>query len=89
MHEAHENDGQIEAAVEAVLDLSEVAMSVLVVVERMVGSGEGGLQIAQQGVDGSELFELDAGRAAASDGALVGGAALKADSFAGIVRAAE
>ena len=69
--EANEDGGQIEASVEAVLDLGEVAMGVLGVVERMVGSREGGLQIAQEGVDGSELFELDAGRAAAGDGALM------------------
>jgi len=72
-HESYEDGGQIESAVEAVLDLGEVAMGVLGEIERMVGSSEGGLQIAQQGVDRSELFELDAGRAAAGDGALVRG----------------
>ena len=44
-------------------------------VERMVGPGEGGLQVAQQGVDCEELLEFHAGRAATGDRALVGGVA--------------
>ena len=44
-------EAQIEAAVESVLGLSEVAMGVLGEVEGVVGATERGLQVAQQRVD--------------------------------------
>ena len=75
MQEASEDGGQIEAAIETVLNFGEIAMSVFGEIERVVGSSEGGLQIAEQGIDGMELLKLDAGRAAAGDGAVVRGAA--------------
>ena len=50
-------------------------MSIFGEVQRMVGPGEGGLQVAQQGVDREELLEFHAGRAATGDRALVGGVA--------------
>ena len=75
MEQTSKDCGQVEAAVESVLNLGKVAMSIFGEVERMVGAREGGLQVAQQGVDGEELLELHAGRATTCDRALVGGAA--------------
>ena len=48
-------------------------MGVLGEIERMVGSGERRLQIAQEGIDRAKLLQLHAGRTAAGDGALVSG----------------
>ncbi len=58
MQQTGEDDRQIEAAValkdtvpsghKAVLDFSEVAMRVFGEVERVVGAGEGGFQVAQR-----------------------------------------
>ena len=56
MQQASEDGRGIEAAIEAVLHLGEVAMSIFHEDERMVGTREGGLQVAQQGVDGAELL---------------------------------
>ena len=67
MEQTAKDCGQVEAAVEAVLNLGEVAMRIFDEVERMVGPGEGGLQVAQQGVDCEELLEFHAGRAATGD----------------------
>lgn len=45
------NSGQITAVIESTLDLGEAAMGVLGEIECMVGAGEGGLQIAQEGIN--------------------------------------
>ena len=42
-------------------------------IERMVGACIGGLQVAQKGVDGTELRQLDARRATAGDDPLLRG----------------
>lgn len=52
-------------------------MSVLGKVERMEGSAEARLQVAQQRVDGAELGELHAGAATARDGAVMDHAHLR------------
>ena len=65
--ESPEDDPQVEAAIEQVLHLREVAVSVFAVAEGVVRAGEGRLQIAQYGVDGQECWVLDAGRTAAGD----------------------
>ena len=64
MEQTAKDCGQVEAAVEAVLNLGELAMSLFGEVERMVGAREGGLEVTQQGVDREELLEFHAGRAA-------------------------
>ena len=75
MKQTRKDDGQVEAPVEAVLNLGELAMSIFGEIERMVGACKGGLEIAQQGVDRLDLLDLDAGCAAASDGSPVSGTA--------------
>ena len=72
--ESSENGRQIEAAVESILDLGKIAMSVLGEIERMVGAGVGRFQVAQEGIDGSELLHLRTGGTAACHGALMYGA---------------
>ena len=52
--ESVEDGAQVEAAVEQVLHLSEVARGVLGESEGVQGAGERGLQVAQDGVDGQE-----------------------------------
>ena len=49
-----EDGAKVEASVEQILDLPEIAMRLLVVCERVVRSGQGGLEVAQGGVDGHE-----------------------------------
>lgn len=49
-------------------------MGVLGEIERRVGAGEGGFQIAQEGMDGPERLQLHAGGTTAGDGALMRGA---------------
>ena len=71
--QSDQNDRQVEAAVESILELGEVTMGVLGEIERMVGSGERRLQIAQEDIDRAKLLQLHAGRTAAGDGALVSG----------------
>lgn len=66
-NQARENGGQVESTIETVLDFTEIAVGILCEVERMVSTGECCLQIAEQGIDGPELRQLDAGRAAACD----------------------
>ena len=53
MQEASEDGGQIEAAIETVLDFGEVAMSVFGEIERVVGSSEGGLQVPSKVLHGT------------------------------------
>ena len=65
--ESPEDDPEVEAAVEQVLHLREVAVSVFAVAEGVVRAGKGRLQIAQDGVHGQERWVLDAGRTAAGD----------------------
>mmetsp|Transcript_39104 Transcript_39104/g.91661 ORF Transcript_39104/g.91661 Transcript_39104/m.91661 type:complete len:339 (-) Transcript_39104:467-1483(-) len=60
-----EDGAQVEPAVEEVLHLGKVAMSVLAEAERMVGASQRGLEVAQRRVDGQEGRMLGAGRAAA------------------------
>ena len=72
--QASQNSRQVKAAIEAVLNLCKITLTVLVKVKRMVSSTEGSFEVAQQRVDGVELLKFDAGSAAASDGALVTGA---------------
>ena len=62
-----EDGSQIESAVEQVLDLREVAMSVLGKAEGVIRAGQCSLQIAQNRVDGLELGQFDAGGSAAGD----------------------
>ena len=50
------------APVEAKLELGEVALGVLAELECVVRSCEGGLQVAQQYVDGAKFWMLGAGR---------------------------
>lgn len=71
--QANQNGRQVKTAIEAVLNLCEIALAVLVKVKRMVGAAEGRFEVAQQRVDGVELLKFDAGSAAASDGTLVTG----------------
>ena len=49
---------QIEAAIESVGEPGEGAMSVLGEGKGVIGPGEGGLQVAQRGVDGVELRQV-------------------------------
>jgi hypothetical protein len=55
---------QVEATVEQVLHLSEVSVGALGETEAVVGAGQRGLQIAQDGVDGKKRRVLGARRAA-------------------------
>jgi len=68
--QSDQNDSQVEAAVESILELGEVTLGVLGEIERMVGSRERRLQIAQVGIDRAKLLQLHAGSTAADDGAL-------------------
>ena len=72
--QARQDGFHVEAAIEAELELSEVAVRVLGEVEGVVGAPDGGFQVAQQRVDGLELRQLHAGLATASDDALMLGA---------------
>jgi len=72
--QSRQNGRQVKAAIEAVLNLCKITLTVLVKVKRMVSSTEGSFEVAQQRVDGVELLKFDAGSATASDGALVAGA---------------
>ncbi len=49
-------------------------MSVFGEIERMIGAGVCRLQVAQEGIDGSELLHLRTGGTAARHGALMCGA---------------
>ena len=69
--QARQDGGEIEAAIESVLHLSEVAMGVLGEVEGVIGAAQRALEVAEQGVDRLELRQLDARLAAAGDDALV------------------
>lgn len=69
-----QDGAHVEPAIEAVLELGEVAVGVLGKTEGMVGPADRGLQVAQQRVDGLELRQLHARPATAGDDALVGGA---------------
>ena len=71
--QALQDGRQIKAAVETVLDLGQITMSILGKVEGMVGAGIGCLQIAKEGIYGAELFQLDASRTAAGNDALLRG----------------
>ena len=55
VHEPHEDAAEIESSIEPVLGFGEVATRVLGKVEGMVGSSEGGLEVARRRVDGLEL----------------------------------
>jgi len=72
--QSSQNGRQVKMAIEAVLNLCKITLTVLVKVKRMVSATEGRFEVAQQRVDGVELLKFDAGSAAASDGALVTGA---------------
>ena len=50
-----EDGAQVEATIETVLELGKVAMTVLGKGKRMVSATDGGLQVAQQGIDCPEL----------------------------------
>jgi hypothetical protein len=47
--QSRENGRQVEAAVEPVLDFGKIAIGILGEIERMVGAGVGGFQVAQEG----------------------------------------
>ena len=51
MHVPREDDAEVEASVEAVLDLSEVTMGAFDEIEGMVGAAGSSLQVAQHSVD--------------------------------------
>lgn len=57
--QALEDERQIEATVEAVLRLSQIAMPVLSEVKRMVRPTDGRLEVAQRRVDRLELRQTD------------------------------
>lgn len=63
----HEDDAEVAAAIEQVLDLHEIAIQVFGEAEGVVRAGEGGLQVAQNRIDAQERRMLDGRRAAASD----------------------
>ena len=75
--QSRQNGRQVKAAIEAVLNLCKITLTVLVKVKRMVSATEGSFEVAQQCVDGVELLKFDAGSATAtataSDGTLVTG----------------
>src|SRR5690606_9812808 len=73
-NQASQYGTQIEATVESILGLSEVAMSVLGELEGMVGTAEGALEVTQEGIDRAQLRHPTAGLAAAGDHTLVLGA---------------
>ena len=56
--EASDEAAQIEAAVEPVSEGGEIGLGVLGVVEGVKGAGQGGLQVAQHGVDPGELGQI-------------------------------
>src|SRR5439155_10720220 len=70
-HQPRQDGLQIEAPIEPVLDLGEVAMRVLGDLHSVVRACHCGLQVAEDGVDGLKLRQLDAGLAAAGDDSLV------------------
>ena len=59
-NEARDHRGQIEAVVEPVLELGEVALPVLWGFEGMVGPSQRSFEVAQQGVDPDETGVLRA-----------------------------
>ena len=68
---ASRQGAKIEATVESVWGLSEVAMGVLGQVEGVLRAAQGMLEVAQEGIDRAELRQLGAGLAATGDDALV------------------
>lgn len=56
--EASDEAAQIEAAVEPASEGGEIGLGVLGVVEGVKGAGQGGLQVAQHGVDPGELGQI-------------------------------
>ena len=52
--QATEDGAHVKAAVESVLEFSEVAVSVLGELDRMLGAGDGRIQVALRGADGVE-----------------------------------
>src|ERR1035437_9118720 len=58
--QALQDGRQIETAIETILDLSEIAVSIFGKVEGMVGSRVGGLQVAEESIDRTELLQLGA-----------------------------
>jgi hypothetical protein len=54
VYETADQKGQIEAAIDPVLRLGEVAVAVLVEVEMVAGAGDGGLGVGDEGVDPAE-----------------------------------
>ena len=75
---AFKDGSQVEAAIEEVLHLAEIAMRVLAEAEGVVGAGQRRLDVAQRRVDGQERGMLCAGRAAAGDVRLVQDATCRA-----------
>lgn len=57
---ARQQGSKIEAAIETILGLAKVAVSVLLEVERMVDSVDGVLQVSQDGVNPGKAFPVRA-----------------------------
>ena len=70
-HKANQDDRQVQAAVESVLNFGEITVGVLFKIEAVIGSGKGSFEIAEKGVDGMELLDFDACSAPAGNGGVV------------------
>jgi len=69
--QADKDGAHVEAAVEPVLELSEVSVGVLGELDGMVGAGDRGLQVSLSGADGVEPRTGCTGVAGADDDAVV------------------
>ncbi len=71
--ETPENGAQVEATIEAILDLGQVASGVLGEGERMVGAGDRGLEVAEDRIHPTEFRMLNGGATRTDDDAVVAG----------------